>query len=231
MPAKGKRYTDTSKKVEKETAYEISSAIALVKETATAKFDETIEAHVRLGVDPRHADQQVRATVVLPHGTGKTKKILVFAKGEKEKEALDAGADYAGLDELVTKIQGGWVDFDVVVATPDTMATVGKLGKILGPKGIMPNPKTGTVTMDVKKAIDEIKAGKIEFRVDKGGILHIGFGKASFSQEKLEENFRTFMEAVMKVKPTAAKGTYLKSITVKSTMGPGVKVSPAEIAR
>ena len=197
MPAKGKRYTDTSKKVEKETAYEISSAIALVKETATAKFDETIEAHVRLGVDPRHADQQVRATVVLPHGTGKTKKILVFAKGEKEKEALDAGADYAGLDELVTKIQGGWVDFDVVVATPDTMATVGKLGKILGPKGIMPNPKTGTVTMDVKKAIDEIKAGKIEFRVDKGGILHIGFGKASFSQEKLEENFRTFMEAVM----------------------------------
>ena len=231
MPAKGKRYTDTSKKVEKETAYEISSAIALVKETATAKFDETIEAHVRLGVDPRHADQQVRATVVLPHGTGKTKKILVFAKGEKEKEALDAGADYAGLDELVTKIQGGWVDFDVVVATPDTMATVGKLGKILGPKGIMPNPKTGTVTMDVKKAIDEIKAGKIEFRVDKGGILHIGFGKASFSQEKLEENFRTFMEAVMKVKPTSAKGTYLKSITVKSTMGPGVKVSPAEIAR
>lgn len=204
MPAKGKRYTDTSKKVEKETAYEISSAIALVKETATAKFDETIEAHVRLGVDPRHADQQVRATVVLPHGTGKTKKILVFAKGEKEKEALDAGADYAGLDELVTKIQGGWVDFDVVVATPDTMATVGKLGKILGPKGIMPNPKTGTVTMDVKKAIDEIKAGKIEFRVDKGGILHIGFGKASFSQEKLEENFRAFMEAVMKVKPTAA---------------------------
>ncbi len=231
MPAKGKRYTDTSKKVEKETAYEISSAIALVKETATAKFDETIEAHVRLGVDPRHADQQVRATVVLPHGTGKTKKILVFAKGEKEKEALDAGADYAGLDELVTKIQGGWIDFDVVVATPDTMAAVGKLGKILGPKGIMPNPKTGTVTMDVKKAIDEIKAGKIEFRVDKGGILHIGFGKASFSQEKLEENFRAFMEAVMKVKPTAAKGTYLKSITVKSTMGPGVKVSPAEIAR
>lgn len=231
MPAKGKRYTDTSKKVEKETTYEISSAIALVKETATAKFDETIEAHVRLGVDPRHADQQVRATVVLPHGTGKTKKILVFAKGEKEKEALDAGADYAGLDELVTKIQGGWIDFDVVVATPDTMAAVGKLGKILGPKGIMPNPKTGTVTMDVKKAIDEIKAGKIEFRVDKGGILHIGFGKASFSQEKLEENFRAFMEAVMKVKPTAAKGTYLKSITVKSTMGPGVKVSPAEIAR
>ena len=231
MPAKGKRYTDTSKKVEKETAYEISSAIALVKETATAKFDETIEAHVRLGVDPRHADQQVRATVVLPHGTGKTKKILVFAKGEKEKEALDAGADYAGLDELVTKIQGGWIDFDVVVAILDIMAAVGKLGKILGPKGIMPNPKTGTVTMDVKKAIDEIKAGKIEFRVDKGGILHIGFGKASFSQEKLEENFRAFMEAVMKVKPTAAKGTYLKSITVKSTMGPGVKVSPAEIAR
>lgn len=231
MSKKGKRYVDTLKKVEAEKAYEVSEAIALVKETATAKFDETVEAHVRLGVDPRHADQQVRATVVLPHGTGKNKKILVFAKGEKEKEALEAGADYAGLDELVTKIQGGWVDFDIVVATPDTMAVVGKLGKILGPKGIMPNPKTGTVTMDVKKAIDEIKAGKIEFRVDKGGILHIGFGKASFETAKLEENFRTFMAAVVKVRPTAAKGTYLKSITIKSTMGPAVKVSSTEIAK
>ena len=220
MSKKGKRFVD-----------DVKESIALVKETATAKFDETIEAHVRLGVDPRHADQQVRATVVLPHGTGKSKKILVFASGEKEKEALEAGADYAGLDELVTKVQSGWVDFDVVVATPDTMAVVGKLGKILGPRGLMPNPKTGTVTIDVKKAIDEIKAGRIEFRVDKGGILHIGFGKASFEAEKLEENFKAFMDAVMKVKPSAAKGQYLKSITIKSTMGPGVKVNTSDIAK
>ena len=220
MSKKGKRFV-----------YDVKESIALVKETATAKFDETIEAHVRLGVDPRHADQQVRATVVLPHGTGKSKKILVFASGEKEKEALEAGADYAGLDELVTKVQSGWVDFDVVVATPDTMAVVGKLGKILGPRGLMPNPKTGTVTIDVKKAIDEIKAGRIEFRVDKGGILHIGFGKASFEAEKLEENFKAFMDAVMKVKPSAAKGQYLKSITIKSTMGPGVKVNTSDIAK
>lgn len=231
MSKKGKRFTDTFKKVESGKVYDIKESIALVKDTATAKFDETIEAHVRLGVDPRHADQQVRATVVLPHGTGKSKKILVFASGEKEKEALEAGADYAGLDELITKVQGGWVDFDVVVATPDTMAVVGKLGKVLGPRGLMPNPKTGTVTMDIKKAIDEIKAGKIEFRVDKGGILHVGFGKASFEAEKLEENFRTFMDAVMKVKPTAVKGQYLKSITIKSTMGPGVKVNSSEIAK
>ena len=231
MSKKGKRFADTLKKVESGKAYNIKDSIALVKDTATAKFDETIEAHVRLGVDPRHADQQVRATVVLPHGTGKSKKILVFVSGEKEKEALEAGADYTGLDELVTKVQGGWTDFDVVVATPDTMAAVGKLGKVLGPRGLMPNPKTGTVTMDIKKAIDEIKAGKIEFRVDKGGILHVGFGKASFEAEKLEENFRTSMDAVMKVKPTAAKGQYLKSITIKSTMGPGVKVNSSEIAK
>ncbi|MCI0502399.1 MAG: 50S ribosomal protein L1 [Fusobacteria bacterium] len=231
MSKKGKRFVDTLKKVEAGKVYDVKESISLVKETATAKFDETIEAHVRLGVDPRHADQQVRATVVLPHGTGKSKKILVFASGEKEKEALEAGADYAGLDELVTKVQSGWVDFDVVVATPDTMAVVGKLGKILGPRGLMPNPKTGTVTMDVKKAIDEIKAGKIEFRVDKGGILHIGFGKASFEAEKLEENFKAFMDAVMKVKPSAAKGQYLKSITIKSTMGPGVKVNTSDIAK
>lgn len=231
MPKQGKRFVDTAKKVEAAKLYDIAEAVALVKETATAKFDETIEAHVRLGVDPRHADQQVRDTVVLPHGTGKTLRILVFAKGEKEKEALEAGADFAGLDELVTKIQGGWMDFDVVVATPDTMAVVGKLGKVLGPRGLMPNPKTGTVTMDIKKAIDEIKAGKIEFRVDKGGILHIGFGKASFDAVKLEENFRAFMSAVMKVKPTAAKGTYVKTITIKSTMGPGVKVGTSEVVR
>ena len=231
MPKQGKRFVDTAKKVEATKLYDIAEAVALVKETATAKFDETIEAHVRLGVDPRHADQQVRDTVVLPHGTGKTLRILVFAKGEKEKEALEAGADFAGLDELVTKIQGGWMDFDVVVATPDTMAVVGKLGKVLGPRGLMPNPKTGTVTMDIKKAIDEIKAGKIEFRVDKGGILHIGFGKASFDAAKLEENFRAFMSAVLKVKPTAAKGTYVKTITIKSTMGPGVKVGTSEVVR
>lgn len=229
MSKKGKRFIESAGKIDSNKFYDVKEAIALVKEVANAKFDETIEAHVRLGVDPRHADQQVRDTVVLPHGTGKNKRILVFAKGEKEKDALDAGADYAGLDEYVTKIQGGWVDFDVVVATPDTMAIVGKLGKILGPRGLMPNPKTGTVTMDVKKAIDEIKAGKIEFRVDKGGILHIGFGKASFDSEKLEENFRTFMNAVVKVKPSAAKGQYIKSITVKSTMSPGIKIGAAEV--
>ena len=231
MAKKGKRFVEAAKLVEADKFYDVKEAIALVKNMAKAKFDETIEAHVRLGVDPRHADQQVRDTVVLPHGTGKNKRILVFAKGEKEKEALDAGADYAGLDDYVTKIQGGWVDFDVVVATPDTMAVVGKLGKILGPRGLMPNPKTGTVTMDVKKAIDEIKAGKIEFRVDKGGILHIGFGKASFDAEKLEDNFRTFMNAVVKVKPSAAKGQYIRSITVKSTMSPGVKVGVSEVSK
>ena len=231
MPKVGKRFKAASEKVDNEKYYDIKEAVALVKETATAKFDETIEAHVRLGVDPRHADQQVRATVVMPHGTGKSHKILVFARGEKEKEALDAGADYAGLDELATKIQGGWMDFDVVVATPDTMAVVGKLGKVLGPRGLMPNPKTGTVTQDVAKAIEEIKAGKIEFRVDKGGILHVGFAKASFDSEKIEENFVAFMEAVVKVKPSAAKGVYLKNITLKSTMGPGIKIDPSVIAK
>lgn len=231
MLKRGKRFTDILKKIEPGKAYDIKESIALVKDTATAKFDETIEAHVRLGVDSRHADQQVRSTVVLPYGTGKSKKILVFASGEKEQEALKAGADYVGLDELVTKVHGGWIDFDVVVATPDTMAVVSKLGKVLGPRGLMPNPKTGTVTMDIKKAIDEIKAGKIEFRVDKCGILHVGFGKASFEAEKLEENFRVFMDAVMKVKPATAKGQYLKSITIKSTMGPGIKVNSLEIVK
>lgn len=229
MSKRGKRFEDSQKKVEFGKLYDVKEGVALVKETSTAKFDETIEAHIRLGVDPRHADQQVRATVVLPHGTGKSQKILVFATGEKEKEALDAGADYAGLDELVTKVQSGWMDFDIVVATPDTMGKVGKLGKVLGPRGLMPNPKTGTVTNDVTKAIEEIKAGKIEFRVDKGGILHVGFGKASFGVEKLEENFVSFMDAVMKVKPNSAKGQYLKSITIKSTMGPGVKINPSDI--
>ncbi|AMP20313.1 50S ribosomal protein L1 [endosymbiont 'TC1' of Trimyema compressum] len=231
MPKVGKRFKAASEKVDSEKYYDIKEAVALVKETATAKFDETIEANVRLGVDPRHADQQVRATVIMPHGTGKSHKILVFARGEKEKEALDAGAEYAGLDELATKIQGGWMDFDVVVATPDTMAIVGKLGKVLGPRGLMPNPKTGTVTQDVAKAIEEIKAGKIEFRVDKGGILHVGFAKASFDSDKIEENFKVFMEAVVKVKPSSAKGVYLKNITIKSTMGPGIKIDPSVIAK
>jgi len=231
MPKVGKRFKAISEKVDNEKYYDIKEAVALVKETATAKFDETIEAHVRLGVDPRHADQQVRSTVVMPNGTGKSHKILVFARGEKEKEALDAGADYAGLGELATKIQGGWMDFDVVIATPDTMAVVGKLGKVLGPRGLMPNPKTGTVTQDVARAIEEIKAGKIEFRVDKGGILHVGFAKASFDAEKIEENFVAFMEAVVKVKPSAAKGVYLKNITIKSTMGPGIKIDSSVIAK
>ena len=231
MPKVGKRFKAASEKVDNEKYYDIKEAVALVKETATAKFDETIEAHVRLGVDPRHADQQVRSTVVMPHGTGKSHKILVFARGEKEKEALDAGADYAGLDELAIKIQVGWMDFDVVIATPDTMAVVGKLGKVLGPRGLMPNPKTGTVTQDVAKAIEEIKAGKIEFRVDKSGILHVGFAKASFDSEKIEENFVAFMEAVVKVKPSAAKGVYLKNITIKSTMGPGIKIDSSVIAK
>lgn len=231
MAKRGKRFIEAAKKREETTFYSPDEAMSLVKEMATAKFDETIEAHVRLGVDPRHADQQVRSTVVLPHGTGKTTRILVFARGEKEKEALDAGADYAGLDELATKIQGGWLDFDVIIATPDTMATVGKLGKVLGPRGLMPNPKTGTVTNDIAKAIEEIKAGKIEFRVDKGGILHVGFGKGSFTAEQLGDNFKAFMDAVIKVKPSAAKGIYLKSITVKSTMGPGVKVNAGDIVK
>lgn len=231
MSKKGKRFVEASKKVEADKMYDVKEGVKIAKETATAKFDETLEAHVRLGVDPRHADQQVRATVVLPHGTGKTNRILVFARGEKEKEALEAGADYVGLDELATKIQGGWLDFDVVVATPDTMAIVGKLGKVLGPRGLMPNPKTGTVTQDVTRAIQEIKAGKIEFRVDKGGILHVGFGKDSFTEEQLEENFQAFMDAVIKVKPSAAKGQYLKSITIKATMGPAVKINPGSIAK
>ena len=229
MSKLGKRFKAASEKVDSNKYYDIKEAVSLIKETATAKFDETIEAHVYLGVDSRHADQQVRATVIMPHGTGKSRRILVFAGGEKEKEALDAGADYVGLDELVTKIQGGWMDFDVVVATPDTMVTVGKLGKVLGPRGLMPNPKTGTVTQDVAKAIEEIKAGKIEFRIDKGGILHVGFAKASFDSSKIEENFKAFMEVVVKSKPSTAKGVYLKSITIKSTMGPGIKIDPSTI--
>jgi large subunit ribosomal protein L1 len=229
MAKQGKRYTDALKTYDKTEMYDAPEALKIVKDNAKAKFDETIEAHVRLGVDPKHADQQVRGTLVLPHGTGKSKKILVFAKGDKEKAALEAGADYVGSDDYATKIQGGWMDFDVVIATPDMMGVVGKLGRVLGPRGLMPNPKIGTVTMDVEKAIAEVKAGKIEFRVDKTSIVHVPLGKASFDQQKLDENFEGFMSALIKAKPPAAKGTYLKSVTVKSTMGPGVKINPAKL--
>ena len=222
----GKRYSEAAKLVEKTKTYDLEEAVALVKKTASAKFDETIEAHFRLGVDGRHADQQVRGAVVLPHGTGKTVKVLVFAKGNKVDEALAAGADYAGGDELVPKIQNeGWLDFDVVVATPDMMGVVGRLGRVLGPKGLMPNPKAGTVTMDVTKAINDIKAGKIEYRLDKSNIIHVPIGKASFTEEQLTDNFQTLIDAVVKAKPAAAKGQYIKSLVVASTMGPGVKLN------
>ncbi len=222
----GKRYSEAAKLVEKTKTYDLEEAVALVKKTASAKFDETIEAHFRLGVDGRHADQQVRGAVVLPHGTGKTVKVLVFAKGNKVDEALAAGADYAGGDELVPKIQNeGWLDFDVVVATPDMMGVVGRLGRVLGPKGLMPNPKAGTVTMDVTKAINDIKAGKIEYRLDKSNIIHVPIGKASFTEEQLADNFQTLIDAVVKAKPAAAKGQYIKSLVVASTMGPGVKLN------
>ena len=222
----GKRYSEAAKLIEKTKTYDLEEAVALVKKTASAKFDETIEAHFRLGVDGRHADQQVRGAVVLPHGTGKTVKVLVFAKGNKVDEALAAGADYAGGDELVPKILNeGWVDFDVVVATPDMMGVVGRLGRVLGPKGLMPNPKAGTVTMDVTKAINDIKAGKIEYRLDKSNIIHVPIGKASFTEEQLTDNFQTLIDAVVKAKPAAAKGQYIKSLVVASTMGPGVKLN------
>lgn len=223
---KGKRYTEAAKLVEKTTLYDLEEAVSLVKKSASAKFDETIEAHLRLGVDGRHADQQVRGAVVLPHGTGKTVKVLVFAKGDKVDQALAAGADFAGGEELVPKIQNeGWLDFDVVVATPDMMGVVGRLGRVLGPKGLMPNPKAGTVTMDVVKAINDIKAGKIEYRLDKSNIIHVPIGKASFSEEQLTDNFQTLIDAVVKAKPSAAKGQYLKSVVIASTMGPGVKLN------
>ena len=227
---KGKRYSEAAKLIEKTNLYDLEEAVTLVKKSASAKFDETIEAHLRLGVDGRHADQQVRGAVVLPHGTGKAVKVLVFAKGDKVDEALAAGADYAGGDELVPKIQNdGWLDFDVVVATPDMMGVVGRLGRVLGPKGLMPNPKAGTVTMDVTKAVNDIKAGKIEYRLDKSNIIHVPIGKASFSEEQLTDNFQTLIDAILKAKPSAAKGQYLRSVAVASTMGPGVRVNPAKI--
>ena len=226
----GKNYIESSKLVDKVALYTPIEAMELAVKTAKAKFDETIELAVSLGVDPRHADQQVRGAVVLPHGTGKTVRVLVFAKGEKAKEAELAGADFVGTDELVDKIQKeNWFEFDVVVATPDMMGVVGKLGRVLGPKGLMPNPKSGTVTFDVSRAISEIKAGKVEYRVDKTSIIHVPLGKKSFGAEKLVENFHALMEAVVKAKPSAAKGTYLKSVSVSSTMGPGIKVNQSKV--
>jgi len=222
----GKSYREALSKINREQLYEPAEAIRLVKETARAKFDETVEVSARLGIDVKHADQMVRGTVSLPAGTGKTVRVLVFAKGEKAREAEQAGADYVGAEELATKIQEGWLDFDVAVATPDMMGTVGKLGRILGPRGLMPNPKAGTVTFDVGQAVEQIKAGKIEFRADKSGIVHAPIGKASFSEDKLMENFRALMDALAKAKPAAAKGQYFRSVVLSLTMGPGVRVNP-----
>ena len=231
MAKKSKKYVEALGKIDRTKLYESKEALTLVSEIATAKFDETVEAHVKLGVDSRHADQQVRGAIVLPHGTGKTKKVLVFAKGEKAKEAEAAGADFVGAEDLVQKIQKeNWFDFDVVVATPDMMGVVGRLGRVLGPKGLMPNPKSGTVTFDVTKAVEEIKAGKVEYRLDKNNIIHVAIGKVSFGGEKLAENFNVLMNAIIKAKPSAAKGQYLRSISVTSTMGPGVKINPARVS-
>ena len=228
MPKRGKSYKETVAKYDKSQLYDVKEAMQLVMETSRAKFDETVEVHFKLGVDGRHADQQVRGAIVLPNGTGKSVKVLVFAKGPKAAEAEAAGADYVGAEELAQKIQSeNWFDFDVVVATPDMMGVVGRLGKILGPKGLMPNPKSGTVTMDVTKALAEIKAGKVEYRLDKSNIIHTPIGKVSFGPEKIEENFKAIVEAVVKAKPATAKGQYLRSVTVSTTMGPGIKVNPA----
>ena len=225
----GKKYTEAAKLIDRNTFYEVEDAVSLVKKSATAKFDETVEIHIRTGCDGRHAEQQIRGAVVLPNGTGKTVRVLVFAKGDKLTEAQNAGADYVGGDELIPKIQNdGWLDFDVVVATPDMMGVVGRLGKVLGPKGLMPNPKAGTVTMDVTKAINDIKAGKIEYRLDKTNIIHCPVGKASFTEEQLNQNVNALLDAIVKAKPSSLKGQYLKSMTLTTTMGPGVKVSVAK---
>ena len=227
---KGKRYVESAKLVDRTNLYDVEEAVSIIKKTANAKFDETIEAHIKLGVDGRHADQQVRGAVVLPHGTGKKVRVLVFAKGDKVEEAQAAGADFVGGQELVPKIQNeGWLDLDVVVATPDMMGVVGRLGRVLGPKGLMPNPKAGTVTMDVTKAVNDIKAGKIEYRLDKTNIIHVPVGKASFTEEQLADNFHTLMGAIVKAKPAAAKGQYLRSVTITSTMGPGIKLNPVKL--
>ena len=229
MVKHGKRYQEANKKVNRDTLYDPADAIKLVKELSSAKFDETIDLAFRLGIDPRHADQQVRGAVVLPHGTGKSQTVLVFAKGEKAREAEEAGADYVGAEDLIERIQGGWFGFDVAVSTPDMMGQVGKLGRLLGPKGLMPNPKVGTVTMDVARAIAEIKAGKVEYRVEKTGIIHVVIGKASFEEDKLMENFRTIADTINKAKPPGAKGQYIRSVALSSTMSPAVRVSPLKV--
>ena len=230
MPKRGKKYQDSVKEFDKTELYDVEDAMDIVIKTSKANFDETVELHARLGVDGRHADQQVRGAIVLPHGVGKSKTVLVFAKGPKATEAQEAGADFVGAEEMAQKIQSeGWFDFDVVIATPDMMGVVGRLGKLLGPKGLMPNPKSGTVTMDVAKAIEEVKAGKVEYRLDKANIIHTPIGKTSFGKEKLTENFNALMDAIIKAKPAAAKGQYLKSIVVASTMGPGVKVNAMKL--
>ena len=230
MPKRGKKYIAAAALVDRATLYEASDALDLVIKAAPAKFDETVEIHLKLGVDGRHADQQVRGAIVLPHGTGKTARVLVFAKGPKETEAKEAGADYVGAEDMAEKIQKeGWFEFDAVVATPDMMGVVGRLGKLLGPKGLMPNPKSGTVTMDITRALEDIKAGKVEYRLDKTNIIHTPIGKVSFGQEKLMDNFSALVEAVVKAKPSAAKGQYLRSVTVTSTMGPGIRVNPARL--
>ncbi len=230
MAKKGKNYLDAVKTYDIQALFEPTDALVMVKNNAKAKFDETIEAAFKLGIDTRHADQQIRGAIVLPHGTGKTRSVLVFAKGDKAKEAEQAGADFVGAEDMVEKIQGGWFGFDVAVATPDMMGTVGKLGKLLGPKGLMPNPKTGTVSFDVERAVKDIKAGKVEYRADKAGIIHVPIGKASFDQEKLMENYKTIADIIVKAKPAAAKGQYVRSVTISSTMGPGVKVNPLKVS-
>lgn len=229
MAKHGKRYNEVAKLVEDTKIYTVDEAIEIVKKAATAKFDETVEVALKIGVDPRHADQQIRGTVVLPHGTGKEQKVLVFAKGDKAAEAKEAGADYIGDDDLAEKIQGGWFDFDVAIATPDMMGIVGKLGRILGPRGLMPNPKTGTVTFEVADAIKDVKAGKVEFRINKEAGMHIPIGKASFTEEALRDNFLALLGAIIRAKPAAAKGTYLRKLSLSSTMGPGLKVSPQDV--
>ena len=228
---RGKKYLENAKLVDRTQLYDVDQAIALVKKVSNAKFDETVELHIRTGCDGRHADQQIRGAVVLPNGTGKTVKVLVFARGAKADEALAAGADYVGAEELLPRIQNdGWLDFDVVVATPDMMGVVGRLGRILGPKGLMPNPKSGTVTMDVTKALADIKAGKVEYRLDKTNIIHVPIGKASFSEEKLAENFQALIGAILKAKPAAVKGQFLRSVTMSTTMGPGIKLNPIKLS-
>jgi large subunit ribosomal protein L1 len=228
MAQHGKRYREALKHVDPEKLYEPQAAVAALKQAPRAKFDETVEAHIRLGIDSKQADQQVRGTIVLPHGTGKSVRVLVFAKGDKVKEAQDAGADHAGLEEFTEKVQGGWFDFDVAIATPDVMNVVGRLGRVLGPRGLMPNPKAGTVTFDIGRAVRETKGGKIEYRVDKTGIIHVAIGKVSFSEQALAENFDTLINAVVRAKPSSAKGQYLRSISLSTTMGPGIKVDPAK---